>query len=421
MKQNQNQETRVEIQLIRPNSPYFQMLKNFCHLSKNLYNHANFLVRKTLKETKKWLRYQDLDKILRNDEEFPDYKNMPTAQSAQQILRLIDQNWSSFFSAIKDWKKNSSKYLGRPKPPKYLNKDGYFSLILTKQDARLKEDNLIHFPKTFNGFTVKPKFLEREDFSSFQQIRFKFDGTNIFMELVYKIEIPKELPFNDKIASIDIGVDNLATLSFNFNKNPVIFNGKPLKSMNQFYNKELSKMKSCLEKRNHQKSSNRIDKLSKKRTRKINDYLHKTSRKIINILQENNISVLIIGKNKNWKQKSSLSSQVNQSFVQIPFARFIELLEYKARELGIKVILVNESYTSGTSFLDDELPTKKFYDKKRRVKRGLFVSNGGTRINSDVNGSLQIMRKVFPNAFSSKEEKLWDRGFVLNPVVVACA
>lgn len=396
------------------------MLKDFCHLSKNLYNHANFLIRKTLKEIKKWLRYQDLDKILRNDEEFRDYKSMPTAQSAQQILRLIDQNWSSFFSAIKDWKENPSKYLGRPKPPKYLNKDGYFSVILTNQNAKLKEDNLIHFPKAFKGFTVKPNFLNRKDFHSFQQIRFKFDGTNIIAELVYKIEIPEELPFNDRIASIDIGVDNLAVLTFNFNKNPVIFNGKPLKSMNQFYNKELSKTKSCLEKRNKKKSSNRIDKLSKKRTRKINDYLHKTSKKIIDILKENNVSVLVIGKNKNWKQKSSLSSQVNQSFVQIPFARFIELLEYKAKELGIKVILANESYTSGTSFLDDELPLKKFYNKKRRVKRRLFVSNSGIKINSDVNGSFQIMRKVFPNAFSLSDEKLWDRGLVLDPVVVAC-
>ena len=265
----QNQETRVEIQLIKSDFSYFQMLKDFCHLSKNLYNHANFLIRKTLKETRKWLRYQDLDKILRNNEEFPDYRSMPTAQSAQQTLKFIDQNWSSFFSAIKDWKENPSKYLGRPRPPKYLNKNGYFSIILTNQNAKLKEDGLIHFPKTFKGFTVKPKFLVREDFSSFQQIRFKFDGTNIVMELIYKIEIPEELLFNNRIASIDIGVDNLAVLTFNFNKNPIIFNGKPLKSMNQFYNKELSKMKSCLEKRNKKKSSNRIDKLSKKRTRKI--------------------------------------------------------------------------------------------------------------------------------------------------------
>ena len=413
------QETRVEIQLIRPNSPYFKLLKDFCHNSKNLYNHGLYLFRQEFFKTRKWLRYQDLEKILKEDKDLPDYKNMPTAQSAQQTLRVLDTNISSFFSAIKDWKKNKSKYLGKPNLPKYLEKDGCFPLILTNQNVKLK-NGLLYFPKTFNNFTIKPKFLENENFVSFQQVRFHFDGTNIVVDLVYKVNISESKDFNNKIASIDIGVDNLATLTFNFNKNPIIFNGKPLKSINQFYNKENSKIKSCLEKRNKQKSSKRTKSFSKKRTRKINDYLHKTSRRIIDILQENDVSVLVIGKNKNWKQKSLLSKLINQNFVQIPFARFIDFMKYKAKELGITVILTNESYTSGTSFLGNEFPKKKFYDKSRRIKRGLFQSNSGKLINSDVNGSFQIMKKVFPNAFSLSDEKLWDRGLVLDPVVVAC-
>jgi len=94
-----------------------------------------------------------------------------------------------------------------------------------------------------------------------------------------------------------------------------------------------------------------------------------------------------------------MSKLVNQSFIQIPYNKLIQMIKYKAENVGIKVILTEESYTSGTSFLDDELPIKDNYNKERRVKRGLFKSNNNKLINSDVNGSLQIMKKVIPNAF----------------------
>ena len=141
--------------------------------------------------------------------------------------------------------------------------------------------------------------------------------------------------------------------------------------------------------------------------------MHKASRKIINFCQEHLISAIVIGKNKNWKQKSKMSDKNNQNFIQIPFARFIELIKYKAEESSIKVITTEESYTSGTSFIDDESPVKENYNKARRKYRGLFVSNDGIQINADVNAAFQILKKVFPNAYSK-----WDRGCALHPVVV---
>ena len=159
--------------------------------------------------------------------------------------------------------------------------------------------------------------------------------------------------------------------------------------------------------------SKRMDRLTEKRNAKIDDYLHKASRYIINYCLKHDIHTIVIGKNKEWKQNINLSKRVNQNFVQIPFARLIEMIQYKAEECGIAVILTEESYTSGTSFIDNELPTKENYNKSRRVYRGLFKSNSGTLINADLNGAYQIIKKVFPIK--------WDSGCALHPIVVNIA
>ena len=334
---------------------------------------------------------------------------MPTAQSAQQTLRMLDSSWKSFFKAIKDWKKHPEKYLGRPKLPKYLKKDGYYVLTLTNQNCHIK-DRLLQFPKAFEGFSIQPVFLSDKRFVSFQQVRFLPENDYITAELVYKVEVPDERPDNGRYISIDIGVNNLAAVANNWDGQPFIVNGRPLKSVNQYANKERAYCQSVLKKANDRHTSKRLAKIMAKRSRKINDYLHKASKHIIRYCILNDVSRIVIGKNKNWKQESDLSKTVNQNFVQIPFARFIEMLEYKAKEHGITVILTEESYTSGTSFIGNEGPVKKYYNNDRRVHRGLFVSNKGILINADINGAFQIMKKVIPIK--------WDRGCVLHPFIV---
>ena len=158
----------------------------------------------------------------------------------------------------------------------------------------------------------------------------------------------------------------------------------------------------------------RMDRLTRKRNNKIDDYMHKASRFIIRYAMKKGANTIVIGKNKNWKQKSQMGKKVNQSFVGLPHKKLLDRIAYKAEEHGIKVILTEESYTSGTSFLDMEAPKKCNYNRSRRIHRGLFISNNGTKINADVNGSLQIMRKVFPNAFADGIE-----GVVLHPVRVS--
>jgi len=135
-------QARVEKHVIKPNSEYYSILSDFCSKSKNLYNHANYLVRQGFIQNNNWIRYAELDSLLKTDLEYPDYKQMPTAQMAQQILRLLDKNWKSFFVSIKDWKKNPNKYLGKPKLPKYLKKDGKYLLILTNQNCKIRNNTL---------------------------------------------------------------------------------------------------------------------------------------------------------------------------------------------------------------------------------------------------------------------------------------
>ena len=412
--------SRVERCVIKETDDVFPVIMDYCHKSKNLYNHANYVIRQSFTQKDengnnigKYIIYKEIDKILKADLEYPDYKDMPTAQSAQQTLMILDKNWKSFFKSIKDYKKNPKKYLGRPKLPKFLPKEGYFVLVFTNQNCKLKADKLIHFPKVFGKFVMPVKFVNREDFYSFQQVRILPRKNKLIMEVIYKIKLIDKQKNNERYIGSDLGVNNLATVCNNIGETPFIINGKPVKSYNQYYNKKLAYYKSKLEKRNKQKTSKRIRSLTEKRNLKINDYLHKASRKIVNFCQEHLISAIVIGKNKNWKQKAKMSDKNNQNFVQIPFARFIQLIQYKAEECGIEVITSEESYTSGTSFVDDENPVKENYDKKRRKHRGLFITNSGIEINADLNGAYQILKKVFPIK--------WDRGCGLHPKVAALA
>ena len=408
--------TRVEKHLIRKSHPYFKMLSEFTHLSKNLYNHANYLVRKEFIETGNWLRYQDLDKLLKQDTDYTDYKAMPTAQTAQQILMLLDQNWKSFFKSIKDWSKNKDKYLGQPKLPKYKPKDGKMILIITGQQAKLKHDSL-KFPKSFQDFTVKPRCTSLHNFEKINQARIIPRGQIFHLEIVYSISVKDELlPDNGRYMSIDLGLDNLATVVTNTGSQPFIIDGKGLKSTNQYYNKRAAHYQEIAKRMNGRFYTNRLHRLNRKRNAKLDDCLHKASHRIIESAIADNVNTIVIGRNKNWKQSVSLSDRVNQHFVGIPYMQLICKIIYKARDHGINVVLTEESDTSGTSFMENEQPNKHYYDKSRRIHRGLFISNQGIAINADVNAAFQIMKKVFPNEFSDGID-----GVVLHPVRVSIA
>lgn len=411
---------RTEQHIIRPVHEHYTMLREFCRKSKNLYNQANYIARQYFFKTGGFIGYCQLDKELKQEIDYPDYRNMPTAQSAQQTLRLLSANWKAFLQALAEYKKHPDKYLGQPKPPGFLDKNGCQVLILTNQNCKLADDH-IRFPKIFDGFVILFMSAKRHGFRSFQQIRLVPKKNCIVAEIVYNIEIPDQKPYNHKTAAIDIGVNNLAVIANNFHVPAVLINGRPLKSINQYYNKKRAVivsdlMRNCGQER---RVSNRLLRLTQKRNAKITDYLHKASRRIVDWCVEHDVTLLIIGHNPGWKQNCKLGrtkqarKQNNQNFVSIPFNRFIDMVSYKAEEHGITVISVTESYTSGTSVIDHEPADKAHYNKTRRVNRGMFVSNSGIAINADLNAAYQIMSKVVPFQ--------WDSGCVLHPVTILVA
>ena len=439
-----NKVKRIETHYVKNHHKSYQTLVSLSHLSNNLYNQANFIVRQNFIHNNHYLNYYAMDKLFRKHDYLQDNWNQLPSQAKQQVIKLLDQNWKSFFKLIKDYNKNKSKYLGRPKLPKYRQSGDQFLLILTSQEFKLKDDGYIYLAKKYNRLKIKTQITNEK----INQIRIIPKHRCFKIEVIYEKDLNLNYNLDDnKVASIDLGVNNLATLVTNFDTQPIIYNGKKLKSINHYYNykillaqKELNlkqnhiklhnkvkRAKTALEmkslydnnieqfnelieknqnKRLKQYTSNKIKRLWIKRENKMNNDLHKISRYIINYCLEYNIKTLVIGHNKNQKQKSEL-----KHFTQIPIFKLIQMLYYKAEEYGIKVVEINEAYTSGTSFIDKEYPNKNNYNKKRRVKRGLFKANHGKLINSDVNAAYQIMIKY------NKDLNIKYSNKIYNPII----
>ena len=398
---------RIEQKLIRRNHPKFKVIDQQCFHSKNLYNEANYIIRQEFIENGKYIPYKDMNF------EFKTYENykLTFSQPANCTLRLLDKNWKSYFRAIKDWKQNPEKYLGMPKLPKYLKKDGRFPWMI--------RNNQLHYDYGKGTIHISNRLLLDYEWKCrclgrIIQVRFIPRGSCYIMEIVYEMEIPDTITESKNIAAIDLGVNNLVTMTNNIGKQPIIINGKGIKSVNQYYNKRLAKEKSLLKIRHGKDWSRKLDSITMKRYQRIKNYMHNTSSYIVRWCMENQIDTLVVGKNKEWKQDANMNKTSNQKFVMIPYQILLQQLQYKCENVGIKYIENEESYSSGTSFLDGEEPNKQNYNKSRRVERGLFKTNTGLLINSDVNGSYQIMMKVFPNAIKDR----YGIEGVLTPIVI---
>ncbi|ABY95675.1 transposase, IS605 OrfB family [Thermoanaerobacter pseudethanolicus ATCC 33223] len=381
---------------INKNHELWAYCDKICFTAKNLYNYANYIIRQEFINNNKWIRYKKLNKTLKEHET---YKNLP-AQTAQQTLRLLDRNWKSFFKAMKEWRKDKSKFNGKPKLPKYKKKNGRSIAIFTNQQCKIK-DGYLTFPKTDLKLKTRVE-------GKLKEVRIVPKGSVYVIEIVFEKEVVETKKSSKRIAGIDLGLNNFVTLVNNIGVKPIVINGKVIKSINQYYNKKKAEPMSYVGNRG---TSNRIKKLSIKRDNKIKDLMHKISRFVANWCKQYDIDTLIVGYNAGWKQEIELGKINNQNFVSIPFNTFINMLKYKCEEEGITFILVEESYTSGCSFLDNEEISKENYNSNRRIKRGLFRSNKGILINADVNSGYNIIRKVFPEAFAEGIE-----GVGLHPV-----
>lgn len=377
---------RTEQQIIRKNNPIYDIVDQYCFYSKNVYNQANYIIRQEFINNGNKIGVYDVQKLMQN---MDCYKECGS-QAAQKTIQLVDKMWKSYFKAIKDWKKNPSKYLGMPRLPKYLPKDGRQVFMLKNIQCSLNNGQFRIAFKPFGGYTVNTHAVGK-----LIQCRFVPKADYYVMEIVYEIEVPDIVEERIRICSIDLGTENLVTMVNNVGLQPVVIKGGAIKSVNQFYNKRKAEMQSQLKKETGRDWSKKLQKLTDKRYEKIKYLMHCASKKVVDYCVENKIDALIIGLNKKWKQEN----ENKQNFTYIPFDMLIKQIQSKCEEHGIEVVMTEEAYTSGTSFLDKEQPVKENYNKERRVYRGLFVANNGKTINADVNGAYQIMKKVVPDVF----------------------
>jgi len=370
----------VERHIIKNN----RELDEVCFKSKNLYNKALYIVRQHYFETKGYLSYFDVSKLM-VDSKDADYYALST-RASNETLRLLDKNFKSFFVLLK--KKQDGNYDKPIRIPRYLDKEGRYTAIFNKEAISKKylKKGLIKLSRLSIEIPTK-----KANESNIVEVRVLPRNNHHVIEVVYKVDEVEPKSDNGRYASIDLGLNNLAMVSSNVVK-PFSINGRPLKSINQYYNKEKARLQSHL--KGNKKTSKRIKSITNIRNNKVKDYLHKSSRRIVNFLVSNNISTLVIGYNEEWKQNINLGRTNNQAFTNIPFYTFINQLEYKCKLEGINVILTEESYTSKCSFLDDETIEEHENYLGKRIKRGLFKSAEGKLINADLNGSLNILRKV---------------------------
>lgn len=375
----------VEKHKIYKSHPSYSKLDEMSRKANNLYNQCVYLAKhsENLSEDLK-----NLDKTMKSfPNEHDNYRSLGYAACAQQTIRLFQQNLRGYFASVKDYKKHPDKYTGQPRFPRFRKSGERHQVIFTNQAARLNGQIVKIAPRVFeNKLFIK---LRTRSAKKICQVVFAPRNNYFLVYVIYEVADPVISQNSNKVAAIDIGLTNLATVTFSEQHEPILYRSDLVK-INRDFNRLTAGYVSILKKTQNKDTSKRRNRLSEKRAGLIEDRLHKISRAIIDDLSQRGVSTVIVGKNTGQKINNKL-----KNFVQVPLFRLIEMIKYKSELARIKFIEVNESYTSGTSFLDNELPTKEFYNKNRRRFRGLFLSNSLKRINADVNASFQIMKKIY--------------------------
>jgi putative transposase len=388
----------VEQHIISKNDPSYEAIDQAAFASKNLWNAANYVVRQSFIHEGISL---DNVKAFQQIKSHEAYQALPRKVSNQVLIQL-HKAWVAFFEAMAQWREHPERFLGRPHLPKYKHKTEGRNLLVYEKGAiskRALKRGLLSLSAL--GELVKT----RQKKETIVQARVVPRGTHYVIEVVYERKAEQASVDPSLFAALDLGVSNLAAITSNKpGFVPVLVNGRVLKSINQGYNKQREHLQKKLAKENRF-TSHQLDAITDKRNRRIKHQLHLASKAILGLLVAEGIGILIIGKNAFWKQEVEMGKRNNQAFVQIPHTRFIAMLRYKAQLVGITVITTQESYTSQASFFDrDAMPVYDPNDQGEHTFSGRrdgrwYRVKGRDPIHSDVNGSYNIGRKVFPTAF----------------------
>ena len=398
--------TRTEQIWLKPD----KVISNLCHLSKNLFNQANYIIKNADKGT--WVRYEKLDKILNGKglEPSENYKYLPS-NTAQHILISLDKSWKSFFESIKEWKVHPEKFYSKPNSPHYKKKNGEHTLFFTNKQCKI-ENNVLKFPKKVD-LEVRTRL---SDSTNLREVRIIPKGVGYVAEIVYQKEVIVEKKDSSRVVGIDFGSKNIITMVNNIGLKPIVVkdDGRGIKSINQFYSKKKAELQNIYAKQKI-KDGSKLRRLQVKRDKKANDWLHKLTRFVVNWCVKHEIEQIIVGHNKEWKQNINIGKRNNQNFVQIAFNQIMQKLSCKVEEVGITLKEQEESHTSICSFLDNE--EIKHHNKYlgKRIIRSLFRSAKGIIIHSDVNGGYNIVKKAIPEAFS-KVKANGGGGCALHPL-----
>jgi putative transposase len=407
----------AEQHIIDRKDPRYRAIDEAAFKSKNLYNAALYVIRQAFIHEGTHLTYNEMDRRMQSHEA---YQALP-AKVSQQILMLLAKNWISFFEALKAYEENPSKFLGRPKLPKYKHKTQGRNILVYTIQAISKRD--------LKHGLVRPSMLQisvKTKQKTIDQVRIVPRNGYYVVEVIYTKEPMQANVDPSFCVGIDLGVTNLAAIASNREgSTPRLVNGRPLKAWNQWYNKRMKELKKLLPKADRERVTRQMERITNTRNRRIDHYLHTASKRIIDFLVEEGIGTIIVGKNPLWKQEVNNGRHNNQTFVGIPHARFIDMLTYKATLVGIKVEVTEESYTSQASFVDlDPIPTYTPNDETQHVFSGkrigkrkrLYRTKDGRTICADVNGAYNIVRKRRPDAFAKG-----IAGYVVHPIRLAIA
>ena len=372
----------VEKHIIKPKHKYYDEIDNLCWLSKNLYNSTLYNVRQYYFENKKLLKYQIINKMY-VDTNDKDYRALP-AKVAKYTQMLVEHNFKSFFGLLK--LKGKGKYDKPVKIPKYLDKKKGRQVVHYEKGAiSFKEQGYIKLSKT--NIKIKTKLTK----DKVQFVRLVPKNNYMVIEVGYNIK-EQEQKLNDNVLAIDIGVNNIASC-VTTNGDKFLINGKQLKYINHNYNKRIADIQSKLKLTHNKNKSRYKSNITNKRNNRINDYLHKITTYIVNQAVSKNIGTIVVGYNKEWKQDTNIGNINNQNFVNIPFYRFINMLDYKCRLKGINFKTITEEYTSKCSFIDEEEIEKHINYVGKRISRNFFRTKKGILINADINGAYNILKK----------------------------
>ena len=400
----------------------YKNLRELSHIAKNLTNEAIYNVRQSYFNEGKYLNYEKNYALLKNSE---NYKSL-NSNMAQQILKEVDSMFQSFFGLIKLAEKGRYSFKDI-KLPYYLPKDSFTTLVIGF--VRFNGNQLTipysqSYKKGHKGITINlpPKLAGKK----VKEIRIIPKSKARFFEIQYCYEA-EEIQSNldeNHVLAVDLGVDNLAACVTS-KGNSFIIDGKRLKSINQWFNKENARLQCIKDKQKFgKKSTNKQQTIRRNRNNKVNDYMNKSARMIINYCLNNDIGTLVCGYNKTFQRNSDIGKKNNQNFVNIPFGKLREKFRYLCKLYGIKYIEQEESYTSKASFFDEDIipvynqDTPQTYTfSGKRIKRGLYQCGNGKTLNADINGALNILRKSNVVSLTG----LYDRGELDTPIRIRVA